>query len=293
MERKVFSDPDNQAFYEKNGYVKLQLLNADEIASLIEFHKENHIPVGPGFATTYPIHDLDLKSRINKQIMSIVYKKIEPVFINYKPTIAVYISKHKNTNDIFVLHQDQCFVDESKGFRTFNVWCPLLETNENNGMLFAIPGSHLLKRYPRSQPDGLTGKFTEFLNGYSRYNTPLPTKLGEAIIFDNGTFHGSYPNKTDDNRLVAGVLMAPAEAAGLLYYKNPDGSFEVYATDENFHHNSNLFEHNSGNHTGTLPPVDEALVIKNFTEIFGEPQINEVVSDKIEGNWLQRLFKLK
>lgn len=238
----VFINPQQQQFFEANGYVKIQLLDEAQITQLTEVFNAIY-PVAPEkFSTSINYDGTEHKKRIQQAVYEVFLPKLAPVLANFKPLIGSFLTKRYSPESKLDLHQDWTFVDESKGFISLNVWCPLVATNAENGNLCIVPKTHLLPRALRTAPasDFPYGAYREL---YEPLAQAIPTKAGEAIIYDNALFHGSPANMTSELRLVAGILMIPEAAEGRLYYKSSDGQYLEYLADEAFYIDKNpLFE---------------------------------------------------
>ena len=165
---------------------------------------------------------------------------MERLFLQQKAVSFCYIMKWPGPQSGFGLHQDLTVVDESR-FRSVEVWCALHDTNEDNGQLWVVPGSHAwsdsLRGIHRFSPPyvGLERRIVE------RHAVPLPMKAGEAVIFNHATYHFSYPNRTDVPRLVAATDLMPIEADHLHYVADDDGRVRRYQIDEAFWVENNPF----------------------------------------------------
>lgn len=238
----IFINQEQQLFFEANGYVKVQLLDETQIEQLTSVFNSIHPVVPEKFSTSINADATVQKLVIQQAIYEAFLPKLQPILANYKPLIGSFLTKRYSPESKLDFHQDWTFVDESKGFVSLNVWCPLVATNAENGNLCIIPKTHLLPRVPRIAPasDFPYGNYREL---YEPLAQAIPTKAGEAIIYDNALFHGSPANMTPEVRLVAGLLMIPEAAEGLLYYKSSDGQYLEYAADEAFYLKKNpLFE---------------------------------------------------
>jgi ectoine hydroxylase-related dioxygenase (phytanoyl-CoA dioxygenase family) len=74
----------------------------------------------------------------------------------------------------------------------------LTDTNKNNGCTYIVPGSHNINLREGSASYITDREFSNLL--------PIEANMGDVIIFDQGLWHGSYGNNTDEKpwRLMAG-----------------------------------------------------------------------------------------
>jgi ectoine hydroxylase-related dioxygenase (phytanoyl-CoA dioxygenase family) len=78
------------------------------------------------------------------------------------------------------------------------VWLALHDTDESNGCVWVLPGSHRLGLLPHDQ-----ASINPFLREAKVEGEPIPARLraGEAIAFSGLLLHGSGPNRTDRERV--------------------------------------------------------------------------------------------
>ena len=292
MSRRIFKNTEHQIFYEKNGYVKIPLLSEKEIDNMLKFCVENISSFEPGFSSTVASNDSNLKKKIKLFLDENLANKLPDILIDYKPFIYAFLCKTKNTESSLDLHQDWNFIDETTGLSTITIWCPLVETNDENGMLSVLPGSHLLPRFARASPAS-SGIEKILLKGYKHLIKELPTILGEAIIFDNALLHSSAPNLTNQNRYVVGLMTIPNESKGLLYYNNAHNGFDEYETDADFYLNNSPFITNSGKYVKSLPPIYLDNINESLISVFGEPIFCEDIPKLANISWWKKLFNIR
>ena len=123
------------------------------------------------------------------------------------PGIAVHstklVTKLPNSDDICHWHQDEAFYtkpDDPETFaqRRMSVWVPLQDTDQRNGCLWVVPGSHRWGIDPWTQQE--TGTCQRRVNRveYADENAvPLPVTAGTVVLFSAYTWHHSKNNQTD------------------------------------------------------------------------------------------------
>ena len=110
---------------------------------------------------------------------------------------------------------------DEHNFPSISVWVPLCDTDDRNGCMRFIAGSHKFMftlRPTHSYPwayENVRPQLEQHLVSY-------PCKKGDGFIFHHGVIHASYPNSTDNPR-VAAVLAAYPEKAELIHYFLPAG----------------------------------------------------------------------
>src|SRR6185295_15694981 len=153
--RRIFREEQNERFFRDNGYVVFDLLTERAVSDIYSFYEEefkSDREVYP-FAETLPyyisIFDKDTahKKRVDSLISSQVSHTIEDLMFDYEIFYSNLMIKFPRDGQIEA-HQDFNFVDESQ-HTAFNLWCPLIDTERENGGLFVIPGSHKVFRTQR------------------------------------------------------------------------------------------------------------------------------------------------
>jgi hypothetical protein len=112
---------------------------------------------------------------------------------------------------------------------TIFCWCALEDTDESNGALKVVPGSHLLLRRLRTLE---TGEFFEdYRDEITRLAVPIRLKAGEAILFENSLLHGAYPNGTGAARPVVCSIMLGEDDVHTVYKQEANGDVAVIDDD--------------------------------------------------------------
>jgi ectoine hydroxylase-related dioxygenase (phytanoyl-CoA dioxygenase family) len=224
--RNIFSETKLQEEFETNGFVKLPLLTKTEISQLTDLflsYTEGNIKnTDYGMYISLEENDSGLKQRLVSTISSIILPKVKPYFIGCKPHLGSFLVKGPGDYDYTYPHQDWTFVD-SPPYHSMTVWIALVDTDESNGALGFVKGSHLFFDKPIGSP---SPEFQTYTNGHEdffyEYLTFQPLKAGEAIVFDNRTIHGAPPNKTESLRIAVAIGMTPEESQLYHYYLLPN-----------------------------------------------------------------------
>ena len=234
----LFKDIETQAKFDNDGYVKINLLNSEEVNELKNYYLSlNHDHIGEyGFHISLENKNKKYVNGVFQKLFTTLVPKLNPLLNNFKTFTASYVIKEAGLQNIVPPHQDWSFVDEEK-FCSATVWIPLMDVNKNNGALGVIKGSHKLFNYPRQSPSPQAKTvlsphaFTLF-----PYVEVIEMKAGEALIFNNKTIHASPPNISGTTRIAAGIGITQKEASLLHYYQVPgkEEQINVYEVDETF-----------------------------------------------------------
>lgn len=276
----LFVDKNTQEKFERDGFVKIPLLNAGQIE-----HLKNYYTSTNAGETKQGFH-ISLENKSEEQIKvtcatlySTLVPELDKVLTNYKTFTASYVVKEPGLNSVVPPHQDWSFVDEAQ-FSSATVWVPLIDVTKDNGALGIIKGSHQLFTAPRSSPSPQAKSvLSDHMFNLFPYVEVIDMKAGEALIFNNKTIHASPPNMASQPRIGVGIGITQKEAPLLHYYTLPDAEqgIEVYEVDESFffeYNNSKLSKmYDSGgkpaelNKVGQLPRSGQHYTKEEITQL--------------------------
>ena len=227
----LFQDPILAQRFALDGYVKVPLLNADEVASLLAFFHETHPTVPAGFHSSSFSTDRSEKEHVNARVERVFGPKVGSLFHPIKKLGSCFLSKSPGLQGEMPIHQDWTVVDETR-FCSVTIWCALQDTNERNGAMQVIAGSHRFSDALRSPtlPDPFGNLHTEMRPDLRT----VPLKTGEAIIFNQALLHASPSNTGTEPRIAVTYGLIEEEANLLFYHKNEEGKVERYAVPDNF-----------------------------------------------------------
>lgn len=168
---------------------------------------------------------------VSQQIHQILASSISSLFPDYDYFIGHFAVKGKHTFHNFDLHRDWNLVDEAVK-NSIQVWIPLsISYPENGGMCF-IPRSHLFNNFPRSGSLGIPIiKIDPDIYPYLSFVRLL---LGQAVCFYNSTFHGSFSNPTEEDRISVLINLVPKGVeAEYIHWNNRDKKLQTYLMSAN------------------------------------------------------------
>ena len=248
MRRQVMRDILLEQEFQKEGFVEIPFISATEIAELKNKFFEllprsggnitsSEINVG-GNDITYDFTFIDKSIEYKQAVYDIITTYFDPHvkkwLMDFRPIIANYIRK-KNKGGEVPLHQNWAFVDERK-FTSVSIWCPLVDSSEENGTLQVVPGSQ--KKFGEIRgpmiPWELDSVKEEIINNHL---IPLNIKAGNAVILDDSIVHYSAINKTNELRLAIQLILVPNEVPSIHYHMNASKSMnrvEVLEVDAEF-----------------------------------------------------------
>ncbi|GIP40248.1 ectoine hydroxylase [Paenibacillus sp. J31TS4] len=123
-----------------------------------------------------------------------------------KPGISIFssklLTKLPHSPSICHWHQDDAYYAEVVNSDTrMSIWVPLQDTNERNGCLWVVPGSHKQGLLPYSvQPEGTCRRALAEQQLDLSKAEPVPMQAGSMLLFHALTWHSSRGNETDHAR---------------------------------------------------------------------------------------------
>ncbi len=268
MNDPIFINADHNRIFAEEGYIVLDLLSESSIASLREIFNGVEAVHSFDFVASILLPDLEMRRRLNQEIAPIFERDILPVLNNYKIILGNFASKRPQSYGKMPLHQDSSFVDEHES-TGITIWCPLVDTNEENGWLGIVPGSHTLRNYYREANTLPYGELHAAIE--SNYLTYLSMKAGQVLLMDNRMIHGSPANRSDAVRPVAaGVAIAKTAPLICCYINETSGErqMNIYEVPDDFYvRHTMLRKPSEGRLLGSIEPIMEPLTLERLEEL--------------------------
>lgn len=230
--RQVMKDPLLEKKFQEEGYIEIPFISSEEV-KLLKQKFFDLLPTSGGNITsadngmagneiTYDFTFIDKNVEYKQAVYNVITEYFKPHvekwLADYRPLIANYIRK-KTAGGEVPLHQNWAFADERK-CTTVSIWCPLVDSFEENGTLQVVPKSH--KKFGEVRgpmiPWELEGIKDEII---ANYLVPCNVKAGNAIVLDDSIVHYSAINKTNDLRLAIQLILIPSEFKSIHYHVNP------------------------------------------------------------------------
>jgi hypothetical protein len=266
MERLIFKDPALNKRFTQEGYVILQLLTPSEVGNLLAYFHELSEPDRNVF-TTFVTDNLSAKRDVDFHLKSLLTPHFERLFVDYEPFWGNFFIKPINGSSM-PLHADLQYVDEPKNI-SFNIWCPLQNTNDVNGSLGIVPYSHLKLNQIRGTNITKAYRYNA-LTIQQKFGEVLSLIAGEAIIYDHRLLHYSVSNTSTNTRIAITMVGTPKGVQKLHYYALDEDTTRV----EKFYITSadDLMQAGFQNRPSHLTPV----------EVISDHQIKPLVPEDFE-----------
>ena len=216
--RQVFRDLEHEKMFRESGYFKLQLLDSDDLAHCLALFEQVDPKVDQTFYSSIDSRDVTYRKMVDQRLRDRLQQKIECFFIDYYPIAFTFIVKRPGPGGEVKMHVDDIHVDPEK-YPSINIWCPLIDTNPENGGLSVLPKSHLLPFPQRGL--GLPFPYSAYMDLVTDKFVFIPLKAGEAVFYHDQLIHGSSANQSKDIRpaLITGLI--PKEAEPIIYFRYP------------------------------------------------------------------------
>lgn len=214
------------------GYVKLPILNEDEINFLKKLYHKWHPESPQTYYRSFFSKNREYKNEVEKKILEIVAPKIEKYFRDYICTGGMYVVKPHSEEQTLGVHQDYSFVDEIKHW-SLNMWLPLVDTDYSNGTMQFLPRSHQFLHTIRGY--GTPEVYNELIPTIEQHLKTISCKAGEGLFFFHNIVHGSTINKRLDPRICIGVTIIQKNVPVYFFRKLVNKpTTEVYEVNPNF-----------------------------------------------------------
>jgi hypothetical protein len=237
VERTIIGlrDPAHAECLEQDGYVRVgPLLSVEECRRLEEvFHeamRRTGRPLGTAWFPTILFPEDEVRRFITDEVGAVVLPKLDAVVDRtvLEPVRVDYSVKPPGADGELGPHQDFSIVDERR-WTSLYLWIPLVDTDEGNGTLHVLPGSHRYTNRVRARHVPAT--FDRVLQEVHERSVRLDCRAGELVLMVSGVVHHSPSNRSDHLRLAAHGILKPIEAPLVFFYADedtPDGEVEMY-----------------------------------------------------------------
>lgn len=219
MVKPIFKKTEDQKQFEEDGFLKISLLSEENIVSLKElFAKYYPNPSSDFYSSSYD-NDYAFKKEISNEIGKIILPNLEKIFTEFTWFGSAFLSKGNGPRSEMPMHQDWTIVDETQ-FVALNIWTPLQNTNDENGTLEVIKGSH--KWHSELRSPTLPFYYNGFQDKLKANLISIPTKATEAIVLNQAVIHYSKANKTNEIRLAITTGIKSKNAPMIFHFWNKE-----------------------------------------------------------------------
>lgn len=218
MIRPQLNNPYHDRFLQQNGYCMLPLADEPVLHQLQELYRQTiAAEITGGLYANHNRGMVEQSIHIHRAINNILSPCLQRLLKDYEVFVSHFVVKAPDTTNEFSLHQDWNITDEQQA-QTYQIWIPLSAVDAQNGSLFFLPGSH---RYFTNYRSGSYGIPLVPTNEQLRpYIQGLTVPMGYAVMFNNSTFHGSFPNLSRQERVSVIINVIPRRTATYYFHRN-------------------------------------------------------------------------
>ncbi|MDQ4087425.1 MAG: phytanoyl-CoA dioxygenase family protein [Pseudomonadota bacterium] len=233
----IFTDPERQQEFARNGYTLVRLLSGEEAVGLCR--RIEALELGKGFArnspnpyhATYFDEDVGYRRAAFEFVRSAIEDRAAALLNDYRIVTAGFVVKRPGDGPVS-LHRDWTLTADP-GQVTLNFWCPLVDADEANGTLRLVAGTHRL--VPNVETAHVPSYFASYGEAIKRLAVPVRVKAGEALIFDSGMLHWSAENGSAEPRPALLATWIPRASQAVFYALDTDGGgrrFELFDMED-------------------------------------------------------------
>lgn len=254
-ERQLLADQAVQDRLRATGFAVLDVpvLEPDELQRLralaVDLLDRMREPVGELFLTVGRVQDAGLRAEVSARTAEVVLPRLRPLFVDGAELRGSALQiKPPSPDSELNSHQDSSLVDERVSLGVY-AWIALDDTDECNGALHVLPGSHRLGNLQRTL--NIPWQLARFGDQMASRSLPLAVPAGHVVLFDAATVHSSPPNRSTRFRLAANAFATHGGTPMLHFFQ--DGSttpqmIEVYEIDDSFFRDDDIMERPSAKH---------------------------------------------
>ena len=278
--RQILRDKAKNALLSRRGYVRQRLLEEAQIQELLNnirtFYPEDKLtkPIDNSadsiILNSYTDDNMAYRKSGAKYLKELLLPHIAQLFDGYRIVSCGLFIKVPGAGWLD-LHYHPTVVDNPKHW-VIDIWCPLVDTDLNNGTLCVVPESH--KIFPQTIGHPSSGPL--YCKDYKNivrenYSLALPSRAGDALIFENSLLHWSPVNNSESARYALHCSCVPIEATTVHTHFDPNEShkFDLYeATDDYFEQvfGSFLPRPNELVYLKTIPNLNRLYSLEEFKE---------------------------
>jgi hypothetical protein len=279
--KRIFKNLQQQEEFEKNGFIIVDFYTIEEIEEVKNLYHNLHPKGEVGFFPSAYSNDKKYRETTDSELKRIGHRRFNEIFQDFQVINGCFIVKSPGESSYLHVHQDMTLVDESE-FTGINVWTTTVDLTDENGVLYALPGSH--RFYPTYRGHTLPGFYDPVQEEIKDYMIPYYIKAGQAIIFDQSIVHFSPPNFGNEVRIVSNVYLTHQEATFRICYHDKTNldwknKVELFEQDLSFMTNYEQFGANiydqpkMGKSLGLFDYDFPKLTIEDLENKFKKPRI--------------------
>lgn len=216
----MFKDSSYQNAMDRLGCCVVPLLSNDSVRKLASLYSKGvSVEKRDGLVANHNSTPVADALAISQEIECIVAEELNERFHDFRFFVGHFMVKKAGTIDEFPLHQDWNIIHEVK-YGSYQIWIPLQMTDPHNGGMFFVPGSHALFDNYRSGSFNISRIPTDDVIAPHIENVIVPA--GNAFVYSNALFHGSYSNMSAHDRVNVIVNIVAKDAPTYYFHHVPE-----------------------------------------------------------------------
>jgi len=273
----LLNDPSVQRQLDQQGYAIVRLLDDERIHHLRTLYERfAQAAKTPDLYESSRYNDPEINQVINTRIRDIVSDAGKEIFGSAKIYGGSFMVKSAGSSTVLPLHQDWSVVDEDK-YQTVFLWCALDVITSQDGGLFVLPESH---RFFNTLRSGCYPSNRFYLKATQRRHVRnIELQAGEAVLYFDTLFHGSYANTGNGDRVVATARLMERDANLLYFHRANPTQVDVFDVDEQFY-----LTHIGDLANGNIPPELPRLDRRDYTH---EPVTETALQDRVAQHYVR------
>lgn len=253
-QRPRFRDPSLDERFDEIGYVVVPDAGRRSLRALRRLHRQVVGTTPPGFHSTMYSTDGVAKERVNGELTALLRPLLDDLFADHRPLLSSFVAKGRGDGGAMPPHQDWTFVDEP-AYASMNVWIPLVDVDGRNGAMQVLPRAHRLPLTIRGTDTA--NPFAAIENLVAERMVSLEMCAGDVLVHDHRVVHGSPPNTSRRQRVVAGCAVVHP-AARIVHFRQAGMCLERYDVEDRF-----FTDHTYGN--AAFPSSARRVATIDFT----------------------------
>lgn len=231
---RLFDDPALQDHYDRTGWAKVPVLPPDAATRLLGEVAAHYHDDRPNMTFANVDADRTFMRRVADVVAPYWAEHLVPLFPRHRVAFTTCVVKHPGPGSMMDAHEDGTFVDE-RHHRATTLWMSLVDClpEDRNGMIRVLPGSH------RMVPTAAGANVPEWHRDHKQFLTrhleDVPTRAGEAVVWDTRVLHGSPANLSERSRFALAAVLVPRDAPLVHVEALSRRRRRAYAVDEAFH----------------------------------------------------------
>jgi len=281
--KRIFKSPQMQEEFEREGFVVVDFYTPAQVEELTNLYHQLHPKDEVGFFPSVYSKDKTYRETTDSELKRIGQKRFDELLMDYQIINGSFIVKAPGQDSYLHVHQDMTLVDETE-FTGLNIWTPLIDLTDENGVLYILPGSH--RFFPTYRGHTLRGFYDSIQEEIKDYMTPYYLKAGQAVIFDQSIIHFSPPNTGNETRIVSNVYFTHKDVRFLICYHDKQNiewknKVELFEQDLSFMTNYDQFGANiydrprMGKSLGIVAYDFPELTLESLENRFGKKRLRK------------------